>query len=74
MFFVIFLRLAYIQVVWGRDLQAKASSQWQRALPVKAYRGNIADRNGRVLASSETGYALYARPQSVSDAEGCAHP
>lgn len=72
MFFVIFLRLAYIQVVWGRDLQAKASSQWQRALPVKAYRGNIADRNGRVLASSETGYALYARPQSVSDAEGCA--
>lgn len=68
----IFLRLAYIQVVWGKDLQQKASSQWQRDLPIKAYRGDIVDTNGNLLATTETGYGVYARPQSVTDANKCA--
>ncbi len=61
----IFFRLAYIQVVWGKELQAKAELQWQRSLPIKAYRGDIVDCNGAVLAASETVYTVYARPQSV---------
>lgn len=65
----IFFRLAYIQVIWGKQLQAKASEQWQRDLPIKAYRGNIVDTNGNLLATTETGYSVYARPQSVEDAE-----
>ena len=65
----IFLRLAYIQVVWGRDLQAKASEQWQRDLPIKAYRGDIVDTNGNLLATTETGYSVYVRPKSVDDPE-----
>lgn len=72
LFFGIFLRLAYIQIVWGKSLQAKAAEQWQRDLPVKAYRGDIVDRNGNLLATTETGYGVYARPQSVTDAEGAA--
>lgn len=72
LFSVIFLRLAYIQVVWGKDLQQKASSQWQRDLPIKAYRGDIVDTNGNLLATTETGYGVYARPQSVTDANKCA--
>ena len=66
---VIFLRLAYIQVVWGKDLQARASEQWQRDLPIRAYRGDIVDTNGNLLATTETGYSVYARPQSISNAE-----
>lgn len=66
---VIFLRLAYIQVIWGKDLQAKAAEQWQRDLPVKAYRGDIVDTNGQLLATTQTGFSVYARPQSVEDAE-----
>lgn len=69
LFTVIFLRLAYIQVVWGQDLQAKASEQWQRDLPIKAYRGDITDTNGSLLATTSTGYSVYVRPQSVTDAE-----
>lgn len=65
----IFLRLAYIQVVWGAELQAKAADQWTRDLPIVAYRGDIVDRNGVVLAGTKTGFALYARPASVDDAE-----
>lgn len=65
----IFLRLAYIQVVWGVELQTKAADQWTRDLPIVAYRGDIVDRNGVVLAGTKTGFALYARPASVDDAE-----
>lgn len=72
LFTVIFVRLAYIQVVWGKDLQQKASDQWQRDLPIKAYRGDIVDTNGSLLATTQTSYGLYARPQSVTDAELCA--
>ena len=68
----IFLRLAYIQVVWGKDLQAKAADQWQRDLPIKAYRGDIVDTNGNLIATTETGYSVYARPQSVDEPEQCA--
>lgn len=73
LFSVIFLRLGYIQVVWGKDLQQKAAEQWQRDLPVKAYRGDIVDANGNLLATTETGYGVYARPQSVRDADLCAN-
>lgn len=72
LFTVIFLRLGYIQVIWGKDLQMKAADQWQRDLPIKAYRGDIVDTNGQLLATTETGYGVYARPQSVTDAEKCA--
>ena len=63
----IFFRLAYIQVVWGKSLQARAGEQWQRDLPIRAYRGDIVDTNGNLLATTETGYSVYARPQSVED-------
>ena len=69
LFGVIFLRLAYIQVVWGKNLQARAGEQWQRDLPIRAYRGDIVDTNGSLLATTETGYSVYARPQSVENAE-----
>lgn len=72
LFLVIFLRLAYIQVIWGKELQAKAGNQWQRDLPIKAYRGDITDTNGNLIATTETGYGVYARPKSVVDAESCA--
>lgn len=72
LFAVIFCRLAYIQVIWGKDLQVKASEQWQRDLPIKAYRGDIVDVNGNLIATTETGYSVYARPKSVTDAEHAA--
>ena len=69
LFAVIFLRLGYIQIVWGSELKARAGEQWQRDLPLRAYRGDIVDTNGSLLATTQTGYSVYARPQSVENAE-----
>ncbi len=72
LFSIIFFRLAHIQIVWGKDLQQKATSQWQRSVPLKANRGDIVDTNGVLLATTNTTYTVYARPQSIPNKEQCA--
>lgn len=67
LFGILFLRLGYIQVIWGKELQAKAAEQWQRDLPIYAYRGDIVDTSGNLLATTKTAYTVYARPKSVTD-------
>ena len=64
-FGAIFIRLGYLQLVAGRDLQVLASSQWLRALPLSAKRGDILDRNGVLLATTETTYDIYVRARMV---------
>ncbi len=71
-FFVIFCRLFYIQIVWGKKLQAKATDQWTRHLPLTALRGNIVDANGVVLATSETSFSVYLRAKDIDDQVGVA--
>ncbi len=64
-FSVIFVRLGYLQLVAGKELQVLASSQWLRDLPLSAKRGDILDCNGVVLATSETTYDIYVRARTV---------
>lgn len=66
-FIVIFFRLGYLQLVAGKDLQVLASSQWLRDLPLSAKRGDILDRNGVLLATTETTYDIYVRARSVDN-------
>lgn len=66
-FLGLFARLFYIQIVQSNGLQVKAYSQWTRRLPMRADRGDIVDCNGMVLASSNTLYTLYARPNELKD-------
>ncbi|MDE6869743.1 MAG: stage V sporulation protein D, partial [Clostridia bacterium] len=68
-FFALFARLFYIQVLWGTTLQYKAYDQWTRDLPFRADRGDITDINGVVLANSTTSYTLYARPNEMKDVD-----
>lgn len=65
-------RLVWLQVVRGRDLQARAVDQWTRDLPLQAVRGSIVDCEERVLASSRTAYTVYVRPRAVRDAAATA--
>ena len=69
---LILFRLFYLQVIMGKTLQARASSQWLRDLPTGAIRGSITDRNGIVLASDEVCYDVYVRPNDVVSAEDVA--
>ena len=71
-FFVIFCKIFYIQIVWGKNLQARASEQWARDLPLTALRGNITDANGIVLATSQTSFSVYIRAKNVENAESVA--
>lgn len=66
-FITIFFRLGYLQLVAGRDMQMLAGSQWLRDLPLSAKRGDILDRNGVLLATSETTYDLYVRARNVDN-------
>lgn len=65
-------KLCYIQLYDGRNLQARALDQWTRDVPLRATRGGIYDRNGVLLAGTDTAYTLYVRPVEVADKEGLA--
>lgn len=66
-FFALSIRLAYIQIFQGKELQSKAIDQWTRDLPLQAQRGKILDANGIVLATNYTTYSVYVRPNAVKD-------
>lgn len=51
----------------GKELQAKAITQWMRDIPVEAPRGRILDRDGVVLADTATRYNIYVRPNTLAD-------
>ena len=66
-------RLLYVQVFKGGFLQAKATDQWTRDLPVVAERGTIYDRNGAALAVSYTTYNIYVRGREVKEGPSVAN-
>ncbi len=65
-------KLDYLQVIKGKDLQAKALDQWTRDVTLSAVRGQICDCNGTVLAGCNTTYTLYVRPNATHDKEAVA--
>ena len=68
--FCLFLgRFLYVQLIWERELLARAVDQWTRELPVAPERGNIFDASGELLAGNTAAYTLYARANAVQDAE-----
>ena len=66
-FIAILTRLAYVQLIKGQWLQAKAADQWTRDLPLKAKRGTIFDTNGNVIAENYTTYDIYIRARQVNN-------
>ena len=68
-FFALIIRLFYIQVIQGPELQEKALSQWTRDTALSAKRGRILDSNGTVLAQSGTAYKILVWPQVIKQTE-----
>lgn len=66
-FCAIIARLLYVQVFNGAYLQAKATDQWTRDLPLAAERGSIYDTNGSSLAVSYTTYTIYTRAREIKN-------
>ncbi len=68
----ILIRIFWIQVFSYNKLNNLANSLWQRNLPITADRGNILDRNGKILATNITTTTLYVVPNQIKDKEGTA--
>lgn len=74
-FFVIFIlgfsliiRLGYLQVVRGKELEKRALEQWSKSVDIKSERGIIYDRTGKKLAININGYSVWAFPERIKDA------
>lgn len=65
-------RFCYIQLIWQDKLLSLAVDQWTREIPVVAERGDITDRNGRVLAGNSLTYSVFVRSRAVEDKAGTA--
>ncbi len=63
------LRVAYWQIIRGDELSGKAKAQQQGSSIVTASRGDIYDRNGKVLAESATVNTLICNPKDI-EADG----
>ncbi|MCI8575460.1 MAG: stage V sporulation protein D [Bacilli bacterium] len=68
-FICIVIRVFYIQVFQYDKLNSLAESLWSRELPITADRGEILDRNGKVLATNITTTSLVIIPNQIVNAE-----
>lgn len=67
--FAIIFRVFYIQVFKYNKLSSLAESLWSRELPITADRGEIRDRNGKVLATNITTTSLVVIPNQIENKE-----
>ncbi len=66
---IIVIRVFYIQVIEYDKLSVLAESLWSRKLPIGADRGEIYDRNGKVLATNLTTTSLVVIPNQIENKE-----
>jgi len=64
-FGLIFFRLWYLQVLSGDKYRAEANDNRVREIKVQAPRGEIVDRNGKVLVNNRTGLAVRVTPDKL---------
>ena len=67
-FLALSVRLVWLHVWIAPQLQEIASDQHRSVVRLEAQRGNIYDRNGRVLATTRRVRSLYAQPGEIENA------
>jgi penicillin-binding protein 2 len=65
MFFIIFFRLWYLEVLSGDKYLEQAQNNRVREVKVQAPRGEIVDRNGEVLVGNRTALALQVKADEL---------
>ncbi|EIJ81597.1 stage V sporulation protein D [Bacillus methanolicus PB1] len=66
-FFIIDLRLGYVQFFLGNMLTDRAKDSWSRNIPFEPERGEIMDRNGVLLATNVSAPTVYAVPRQIEN-------
>lgn len=67
LFAVLFFRLWFLQVLKGSEYLAQARNNRTRSFRVSAPRGEILDRNGRVIVDNRTSLALQVNPAKLPE-------
>jgi len=72
-FGIIFFRLWFLQVLSGDQYLAEASSNRVRSVVVQAPRGEMTDRNGKVMVQNRSAVSIVVSPTRLPDAEDPAY-
>jgi len=72
LFLVIFLRIAYFQLVQKDIFKTLAQNQHIKVVPIKGDRGRIFDRKKRPLASNVSVFSVYIDPKMIKEKQPCA--
>ena len=67
LWFLVFCRLFYLQVIRYEEMSKQTKEEQLRLLPIESRRGNIFDREGRVLATDLKMFTLYAKKSQIVD-------
>jgi penicillin-binding protein 2 len=70
LFFVLLMRLWYLQIVKAEEFQNLSENNRLRLAPVAASRGTILDRNGEILVDNLPSFSITVIPQEVTDKDG----
>jgi len=67
LFAILLARLWYLQIASGAELLAESETNRKRLIRVRAPRGLILDRNGKVLATSRPQFVVLAIPELLAE-------
>lgn len=67
--FAILVRLGYIKLIKNEEYYNRAISLWTRSAPIRGSRGNIYDRNGRLIVGSYLTPTVVAIPKQIDNKE-----
>lgn len=68
-FMAIIIRLGYVKIVESAEYFTKAIDLWTRSAPIRGTRGNIYDRNGKLIVGSALTPTVVVIPKQVNDVE-----
>ena len=66
-FLSIIVRLSYVKIVESAVYFEKAINLWTRSAPIRGTRGNIYDRNGKLIVGSELTPTIVSIPKQIDD-------
>jgi penicillin-binding protein 2 len=70
MTFILVLRLFNLQITKYEYYTEESFGNQMQTLPITPIRGNILDRNGKILATNEFSYRLTITPEKINDLNG----
>lgn len=66
-FLILISKVFWIQVLEQDVWKSKAAKQWAYTSVIKAVRGTIEERNGKVLASNIPAYTVVVNPEAIAE-------